>query len=98
MSAAVSTLFAALLVCLLSRFAAVPFRCPAQVFLLCGIFPLVPGAGVFWCTYYLISSQMAQSSAAGFLAGKVAIAIVLGIILAMELPQRFFSGHRRLSH
>jgi hypothetical protein len=31
----------------------------------------------------------------GWLACKVAIAIVLGIILAMELPQRLFSrGHK----
>ena len=98
MSAAMATLVSTVFIGILSRIFAVIEKCPAAVFLLCGIFPLVPGAGVFWCTYYLISSQMAQSSAAGFLAGKVAIAIVLGIILAMELPQRFFSGHRRLSH
>jgi len=95
-SPAVSTLAAALLVCILSRFSAVAFRCPAQVFLLCGIFPLVPGAGIFWFTYYLTSSQFALSLQAGFTAGKVAIAIVLGIILAMELPQRLFLAlHKR---
>ncbi len=98
MSAAMATLVSTVFIGILSRVFAVIEKCPAAVFLLCGIFPLVPGAGVFWCTYYLISSQLEQSSAAGFLAGKVAIAIVLGIILAMELPQRFFSGHRRLSH
>ena len=98
MSAAMATLVSTVFIGILSRVFAVIEKCPAAVFLLCGIFPLVPGAGVFWCTYYLISSQIDQSSAAGFLAGKVAIAIVLGIILAMELPQRFFSGHRRLSH
>ena len=98
MSAAIATLISTIFIGILSRVFAVVEKCPAAVFLLCGIFPLVPGAGVFWCTYYLISSQLEQSSAAGFLAGKVAIAIVLGIILAMELPQRFFSGRRRLSH
>ena len=98
MSPAMATLVSTVFIGILSRVFAVIEKCPAAVFLLCGIFPLVPGAGVFWCTYYLISSQIGQSSAAGFLAGKVAIAIVLGIILAMELPQRFFSGRRRLSH
>ena len=98
MSAAIATLISTIFIGILSRVFAVIEKCPAAVFLLCGIFPLVPGAGVFWCTYYLISSQIEQSSSAGFLAGKVAIAIVLGIILAMELPQRFFSGHRRFSH
>ena len=80
---------------LLSRLAAVPFRCPAQVFLLCGIFPLVPGAGIFWFTYYLTDSQFDLSMQSGWMASKVAIAIVLGIILAMELPQRLFSHNHR---
>ena len=98
MSAAIATLISTIFIGILSRVFAVVEKCPAAVFLLCGIFPLVPGAGVFWCTYYLISSQFDLSSTAGFTAAKIAIAIVLGIILAMELPQRFFSGHRRLSH
>lgn len=98
MSAAIATLISTVFIGILSRVFAVVEKCPAAVFLLCGIFPLVPGAGVFWCTYYLISSQFDLSSTAGFTAAKIAIAIVLGIILAMELPQRFFSGRKRLSH
>lgn len=98
MSAAIATLISTIFIGILSRIFAVVEKCPAAVFLLCGIFPLVPGAGVFWCTYYLISSQFDLSSTAGFTAAKIAIAIVLGIILAMELPQRFFSGRKRLSH
>ena len=98
LTAAVATVLATVFVGILSRVFAVVEKCPAAVFLLCGIFPLVPGAGIFWCTYYLISSQLDLSSTAGFTAAKIAIAIVLGIILAMELPQRLFSGRRRLSH
>ena len=98
MSAAIATLISTVFIGILSRVFAVVEKCPAAVFLLCGIFPLVPGAGVFWCTYYLISSQFDMSSTAGFTAAKIAIAIVLGIILAMELPQRFFSGRKRMSH
>lgn len=92
-----ATLAAATLVCLLSRMAAVPYRSPAQVFLLCGIFPLVPGAGIFWFTYYLTDGRFDLSSHSGWAAVKIAIAIVLGIILAMELPQRLFS-HSRTAH
>jgi uncharacterized membrane protein YjjP (DUF1212 family) len=98
LTAAVATVLATIFVGILSRVFAVVEKCPAAVFLLCGIFPLVPGAGIFWCTYYLISSQLELSSTAGFTAAKIAIAIVLGIILAMELPQRLFSGRRRFSH
>ncbi len=90
-----ATLAASTLVCILSRIAAIPFRIPAQGFLLCGIFPLVPGAGIFWFTYYLTDSQFSLSMQSGWLASKIAIAIVLGIILAMELPQRLFSHSHR---
>ncbi len=79
-------------ICILARIAAVWQRSPAQVFLLCGIFPLVPGAGLFWFTYYMVSGQVPLSLSSGLVAVKAAVAIVLGIILAMELPQRLFSG------
>ena len=90
-----ATLAASTLVCILSRMAAIPFRIPAQGFLLCGIFPLVPGAGIFWFTYYLTDAQFDLSMHSGWMACKVAIAIVLGIILAMELPQYIFSHNHR---
>ena len=92
---AVSTVLATVLVGIMSRIFAVWAKCPAAIFLLCGIFPLVPGAGVFWSTYYLVSDQTELSGSTGFTAAKIAIAIVLGIILAMELPQRLFSGRKR---
>ena len=98
MTPAVSTLISTVFIGIMSRVSAVIMKCPAAVFLICGIFCLVPGAGIFWSTYYLVSSQLDLSSSAGFTAAKIAIAIVLGIILAMELPQRVFSGRRRLSH
>lgn len=90
----VSIVLSSVLICILSRIFAVRQKCPAQVFLLCGIFPLVPGAGIFWCTYYFVSAQLPLALSTGFGAAKAAVAIVLGIILAMELPQRIFSGRR----
>lgn len=88
----VGIILATAIVCILSRIVAVWHKCPSTVFLLCGIFPLVPGAGVFWFTYYLVSSQYQLSAFTGITAMKAAIAIVLGIVFAMELPQRFFSA------
>ena len=79
----------------MSRIAAVWDKCPSTVYLLCGIFPLVPGAGVFWFTYYLVSKKLWLSATTGVTAITAAIAIVLGIIFAMELPQRIFSKLKR---
>lgn len=93
----VSITFSTVLICLMSRIVAVWDKCPSTVYLLCGIFPLVPGAGIFWFTYYLVAEKFRLSMTTGFDAGMAAIAIVLGIILAMEFPQRWFSKLRRKS-
>ena len=45
--------------------------------------------------YYLTDAQFDLSMHSGWTACKIAIAIVLGIILAMELPQRLFSHNHR---
>lgn len=93
----VSITFSTVLICLMSRMVAVWDKCPSTVYLLCGIFPLVPGAGIFWFTYYLVAEKFRLSMTTGFNSGMAAIAIVLGIILAMEFPQRWFSKLRRKS-
>lgn len=90
-----ATVFATMLVVLSARWFSVLDRCPAIVFLLCGIFPLVPGAGVFWTSYYVVSDQLRLALSSGFMSVKVTIAIVLGIILISELPNRFFTSIRR---
>ncbi|MBR6212681.1 MAG: threonine/serine exporter family protein, partial [Bacteroidales bacterium] len=79
------TLIASTIVAFISRFFAVHLKCPGTVFLICGAFPLIPGAGVFWSSYYVVSEQMRASLDAGFLAVKITIAIVLGIIIAANV-------------
>ena len=79
------TLVASTLVAFISRFFAVWLKCPGTVFLICGEFPLIPGAGVFWSSYYVVSEHLGASLNAGFTAVKVTIAIVLGIIIAANV-------------
>ncbi len=85
-----ATFFATVLVILLSRIFAVWERCPVTVFVICGIFPLVPGAGIYWTSYYLVTNQLSQALSSGFAAVKAAIAIVLGIVVVFALPHRWF--------
>lgn len=89
-SAEESTFFAAVAVIVLSRIFAVKERCPATLFMIPGIFPLVPGAGVYWTSYYIVTEELEKASQTGFLALKVAVAIVLGIVIVFEIPQTFF--------
>ena len=62
-----------------------------QVYLLSGIFPLVPGAGIYYAAFYLISGNMEMFSIKGTETVETAGAIVIGIILAMGLPQAWLN-------
>ena len=88
------TFFAATLVALLSLAAAHRFKCPSTVFLICGIFPLIPGAGVFWSSYFVVSTQMESALEAGFSSVKITLAIVLGIVLSANLLTRKLKSTR----
>ena len=72
------------------RFLAVWKRCPVTVFLIAGLIPLVPGVGLYWTFYYLVTNQLEQMSSTGLVAVKSACAIVLGIVFVFEIPQKFF--------
>lgn len=77
-------------VILLSRTAAVVKRCPVTIFLIAGIFPLVPGAGVYWTVYHIMMEELFLAVSTGYSAMKEAIAIVMGIVFVFELPQKLF--------
>lgn len=77
-------------VILLSRTAAVVKRCPVTIFLIAGIFPLVPGAGVYWTVYHIVMEELFLAVSTGYSAMKEAIAIVMGIVFVFELPQKLF--------
>ncbi len=96
-SPAEATFFATVGVILLSRLFAVWERCPVTLFLIPGIFPLVPGAGVYWTSYYIVTGELSQASVTGFEAVKVAVAIVLGIVLIFELPQGVFTAIAKMA-
>ena len=85
-----STFVATLAVVLVSRFMAVRRRCPVIVFQICGVFPLIPGAGIFWTAYWVVVKELGTAVTTGFTALGVTIAIVLGIIFITSLPGRMF--------
>ena len=98
-SAATASFCGTLVVVLLSRILTVIMKCPITIFLVSGIIPLVPGAGIYWTAYYLVTDRPAEAADNGFAAMKAAFAIVLGIVLVFEAPDRIFKrkkGH--LSH
>lgn len=90
-----STFVATLVVVLVSRFMAVDRKCPVIVFQICGVFPLIPGAGIFWTVYYIVNKELSVALTTGFTALGMAVAIVLGIIFMTSLPGRMFKIARK---
>lgn len=86
-----ATFTAAILLTMVSRIFAIYRKVPVTVFLIAGIFPLVPGAGIYYTTYYLIMNQPDQATSKGIETIKLAIAIALGIMFIFAIPQKFLS-------
>ncbi len=87
--------FASMLVVFLSRLCAVLESCPVTIFMVAGLFPLIPGAGIYWTVYELVVDNAEAARMRGLSALQDAIAIVLGIIVVFELPQKMFGFVRK---
>lgn len=85
-----STFAATVIIAATARLFAYFFKTPETVFLITGLFPLVPGGGIFWTTFFLVSKRFAMASHSGMTALGVTAAIVIGIVLVNSLPKRLF--------
>lgn len=80
-----------LILTLFSRSLAAKRKNPVTIYLITGIFPLVPGAGIYYTSYYLIMNDMETFGSYGLSTIKTAGAIVMGIIFGMAFPQSWFN-------
>ena len=97
-SVSIATFAATVIVILMSRWFAVRKRCPVTIFLISGIIPLVPGAGIYRAAYYTVTDQLYLAVQTGFDAVKMAVAIVLGIVFVFEIPQTVFQIGNQRAH
>ena len=86
MSPAIATLVATLPLTGCARFFSITHKAPVTIFLLPGIFPLVPGAGIYYTAYYFIQGNNALALANGISTFKIAVALAVGIALVLGLP------------
>ena len=84
---ALASFVGTLAVVLISRILTVRKKCPITIFLVSGI---VPGAGIYYTAYYLVTGQMSLAAVKGLEAVKIAFAIVLGIIFVVSIPRDAF--------
>lgn len=88
---------ATFMVTLLSRIFSAIRKNPVTIFLITAIFPLVPGAGIYYTAYYLMMEDFAMAGAKGLETFKVAGGIVLGIVFGFVVPQTLFNKLGKLS-
>ncbi len=86
----VSNFLGTVIVVLMARILAVYKRCPITIFLIPGIFPLIPGSSVYYTVYYLVTEQYNQSINSAGKALTIAFAIVLGIVCVVSIPKKHF--------
>lgn len=91
MSPAIATLFGTMVVVLFSRILAVWRKCPITVFLISGIFPLVPGASVYYTAYCFVTNNLVLAAQKGIDSLKIAFAIVFGIVFIVSMPKNWFT-------
>ena len=85
-SPAVASFAAVVVLTVMSRIFAVRRKTPVTVFLICGIFPLVPGAGIYYTAYYFLRDDRTLFLNKGVETLKIALALALGIALVCSLP------------
>ena len=69
-----------------TRIFAITRRAPVTLFLIPGIFPLVPGAGIYYTAYAFITGDTVQCAAKGSETLKIAVALAMGIAVVMSIP------------
>lgn len=88
----ISASFAAtLIITALSRIFANIRKTPITIFLISGIIPLVPGAGMYYTMLNLITYKNMEAALKGIETMKISGVIAIGIILILSLPRWFFT-------
>ena len=76
-SAVLASLVAVIPLTIATRAFAIVRRAPVTLFLIPGIFPLVPGAGIYYTAYAFITGDTAQCAAKGAETLKIAVALAM---------------------
>ena len=85
-----ASLVATFCLTIMARGLAVTRKNPVTMYVLPGIFPLVPGAGIYYTAYYLFIGNTEMSGFKGLETLEIAGAIVFGIIFGFGIPQWVF--------
>lgn len=84
-----ATFIASVVIIALARVGARILKTPAPIFYIPGIFPIVPGAGIFNTVYSLVNEDWDKVTYYGNNTIKTAFAIALGVSIISLFPYKF---------
>lgn len=84
-----SNFIASLVIIILARIFAKLLKAPAPLFYIPGIFPIVPGAGIFNTAYSIVMEDGIKANYYAMTTLKTAFAIALGIGIISLFPYKF---------
>lgn len=92
-----ASFFSALVISLLAHTFARIFKAPVTVFLIAGILPTVPGAGMYRTVYYIIADDRARSSYYLMQTLEIAGVIALAIFIVDALFRIRIRKHKKMT-
>lgn len=84
----ISNFASALSIVVLARIFAVYKKTPAPIFYIPGIFPIVPGAGIYNTAYSIVTNNFENAKNYGIITIKTSCAIALAIAIIALFPYR----------
>ncbi|EHL18372.1 hypothetical protein HMPREF9630_00097 [Peptoanaerobacter stomatis] len=86
----IATFMTSLVLTVVSRYLSVQYKATTTMFLLCGIFTIVPGAWIYYTAYYGIIGNETEAIRKGFESIKLALSIGMGIGVAYSISPKVF--------
>ncbi len=90
-----AALISSVFVALASRIVSLYMECPSTVFLYPGLLPIIPGGSIYETVYFIVANDTSAALMKGLTALKIAVAMVIGIVIIYEIPQRYIAKLRR---
>ncbi len=93
---ALSSLISSVLLTYCARILSFARSEPVITFLICGIFPIVPGYGIYYTGYYFFMGDNLMGAEKAVETIRIAIAIAVGIGVVLSLPRFLFTFKKRV--
>jgi len=90
-SSVVTAVFAAaLVIAYISRVFCIWRKMPVTLYMIPGVIPLVPGAGIYYTMYYIIMGDNNIALLRGIETLMISGVIAIGLLIILSLPRRLF--------